>query len=67
MTGPLAYLYHALQLEHAQSQLRHAGFEEFAQTVFLHQLHQDGERLFLWHLQHRSIEPNIIIINEINF
>ena len=59
MIGPHAYLYHALELEHAQSQLRHAGFEEFTQTVFLHKLHQDGECLFLRHLQHGSLEPNI--------
>lgn len=49
----ISYFFHLQQifkLVDAEAQLGHAGFEQFPQTVLLHQTHKHTKRLLLWHL-----------------
>lgn len=45
-----SHLQQVLKLVDAESQLGHAGLEEFPQAVLLHQAHKHAEGLFLGHL-----------------
>lgn len=49
-TAARAHLQHVLELVDAESQLGHAGLEELAQAVLLHQPHEHTEGLLLGHL-----------------
>lgn len=45
------YLQQIFKLVDAETQLSHARFEQFPQTVLLHQTHKNTKRLLLWHLE----------------
>ena len=45
-------LHQGVQLVHAQPQLCHGGLEHLPHPVVLHYLHQHGEGILLWHLEH---------------
>lgn len=47
----LGYLEQILKLVDAETQLSHAGLEQFPQTVLLHQTHKHTKGLLLWHLR----------------
>ena len=55
----MTYLNKTLQFVHTQAKFSHAGFEEFAETIFLHQLHEDSKGFFLRHL-FRKITADLV-------
>lgn len=50
----LRYLEQILKLVDAETQLSHAGLEQFPQTVLLHQTHKHTKGLLFWHLQEQQ-------------